>query len=383
MTAIDWTVAQRVGDIVAGSSSHGEPLAESVQPMVLDFAERVSEYTGLNASETLPVLEMVDRSEWIAANLRSTRPVMELMSSRLDTHLSRDSRSVRWGQSMGASLMRARRGPDLSAMRWGHGLTLAKRSVLPLLTGAEIGGFLGVLSHRVAGQYDVALLDPSAPPRLILVAPNLTQMADAMKVDRKQFVSWVAIHELTHAIQFSGVHWLREYMARSLTNLVEGLAEGILKRSARLGLGNLQVAAERLRERDFLRLMLGEELWPLFDRMQATMTLIEGHAEHVMDAVGTDILSSLPTMRHAMNERRETTGLTWRVFLRAMGFKMKMNQYANGRKFCDAVVKERGPQALTDAWSDPATLPTSTEIKSPGLWLARIYGQGIEAPQVQ
>jgi coenzyme F420 biosynthesis associated uncharacterized protein len=330
---------------------------------------------------------MVDRSEWIAANLRSTRPVMELMSLRLDTQLkdpkSRDSRSIRWGQNLGASLMRTRRGPDPSTVRWGQGLTLAKHSVLPLLTGAEIGGFLGVLSHRVAGQYDVALLDPSVPPRLILVAPNLTQMADAMNVDRKEFVSWVTIHELTHAIQFSGVHWLREHMARSLTDLVEGVAEGIFKRSARLGLGNLWAAAGRLRERDFFRLMLGEELWPLFDRMQATMTLIEGHAEHVMDAVGADILSSLPTMRQAMNDRRETSGLTWRVFLRAMGFKMKMNQYANGRKFCDAVVKERGPQALTRAWSDPATLPTSTEIKSPGLWLARIYGQGIEAPQVR
>lgn len=379
MIAIDWTVAQRVGDLVAGSPSPADTLAESVQPMVQDFAQRVSEYTGLDVSESLPALEMVDRSEWIAANLNSsTRPVMELMSRRLGTEGSakdRDSRSVRWGQSLGASLMRGRVEVDPTG-RWSHGLALAKRSVLPLVTGAEIGGLLGTLSRRVAGQYDVALLDPSAPPRLILVAPNLVQMAEALNIDRKELVSWVTIHELTHAIQFSGVRWLREHMARSLTDLIEGMAQGVLERSARFGFTSLQAATGRLRERDFFRLMLGEELWPVVDRIQATMTLIEGHAEHVMDAVGEDILPSLPNMRKAMDERRTTSGLTWRLFMRAIGLRMKMNQYANGRKFCDAVVKERGPQALTRAWSDPATLPTSSEIKSPKLWLARIYGPG-------
>jgi putative hydrolase len=378
MIAIDWTVAQRVGDLVAGSPGPGDALAESVQPMVQDFTQRVSEYTGLNVSEALPALEMVDRSEWIMANLNSsTRPVMELMSRHLGTEAGqkdRDSRSVRWGQNLGASLMRRRSDLDPSIVRWGQSLTLAKRSVLPLVTGAEVGGLLGALSRRVAGQYDVALLDPLAPPRLILVAPNLVQMAEALNVDKNELVSWVTIHELTHAIQFSGVRWLREHMAQSLTDLIEGMAEGILERSARFGFANLRAAAGRFRERDFFRLMLGEELWPVVDRIQATMTLIEGHAEHVMDAVGEDILPSLPTMRKAMDERRETSGLTWRLFIRAIGLRMKMNQYANGRKFCDAVVKECGPQALTHAWSDPATLPTSAEIKSPGLWLARVYG---------
>lgn len=379
MIAIDWTVAQRVGDLVAGSPGPGDALTESIQPMVQDFTQRVSEYTGLDISEALPALEMVDRSEWIAANLNSTRPVMELMSRRLGTEASskdRDLRSVQWGQSLGASLMRGRGEVDPLARRWSQGLALATRSVLPLVTGAEIGGLLGALSRRVAGQYDVALLDPSAPARLILVAPNLVQMAETLKVNKKELISWVTIHELTHAIQFSGVRWLREHMARSLTDLIEGMAEGVLERSSRFGFANLQAAAGRLRERDFFRLMLGEELWPVVDRIQATMTLIEGHAEHVMDAVGADILPSLPTMRKAMDERRETSGLTWRLFIRATGLRMKMNQYANGRRFCDAVVNERGPQALTRAWSDPATLPTSAEIKSPELWLARIYGQG-------
>ena len=387
MIAIDWAMAQRVGDIVAGSTPRDDLSAESLQPLAVDFAQRVSAYTGLESSEALPAVEMVDRSEWIATNLRTTRPIMELMNSQLEIQLksqkSRDSRSVRWGQSLGASLTRAQRGLGSQTSAWNWGLALATRSVAPLMTGAQIGGVLGTLSRRVAGQYDVALLDSSAPPRLILVAPNLVGMAKALKVDRKELVSWVTIHELTHAIQFSGVSWLHEHMEKSLKAFIEGMTDSIAAQTARLGFSNLQAMAGRLRERDFLRLMLGEELWPVVDRIQATMTMIEGHAEHVMDAVGAEVLSSLPNMRKAMDERRETPSIGWRVFSRMLGFEAKMAQYIKGREFCDAVVKERGPDALARAWRDPTTLPTSTEIAAPDLWLTRIYGQGSEVqPQL-
>jgi putative hydrolase len=110
------------------------------------------------------------------------------------------------------------------------------------------------------------------------------------------------------------------------------------------------------------------------ERMQAAMSLIEGHAEHVMDEVGADVLPSLPRLRAALNHRRENRGLPWRVLERLLGLELKMKQYETGRRFCDAVVADGGPQALALAWRSPQELPTPAELEQPALWIARIPG---------
>ncbi len=133
---------------------------------------------------------------------------------------------------------------------------------------------------------------------------------------------------------------------------------------------------ERARRGELLRLTLGDERWQLVERMQATMSLVEGHAEHTMDAVGAEVLPSLPRLRTAMNRRREAHrrsagGLPWRVLERLLGLELKLKQYEVGKRFCDAVVQAEGPRALTRAWSGPEMLPSMAELEAPGLWLAR------------
>jgi putative hydrolase len=120
-----------------------------------------------------------------------------------------------------------------------------------------------------------------------------------------------------------------------------------------------------------LRLTLGEDRWQLVERMQAVMSLIEGHAEHTMDAVGAEVLPSLPALRAAMNRRRRDRGLAWRVLERLLGLELKLRQYEIGRRFCDAVVKDGGPVALARAWSGPEALPSAAELQAPATWLAR------------
>jgi putative hydrolase len=101
------------------------------------------------------------------------------------------------------------------------------------------------------------------------------------------------------------------------------------------------------------------------------MSLIEGHAEHTMDAVGAEVLPSLPALRRAMNRRRESRGLPWRVLEKLLGLEMKLRQYEVGRRFCDAVVAQGGPQALARVWTGPEQLPSTQELQEPALWLAR------------
>jgi putative hydrolase len=133
----------------------------------------------------------------------------------------------------------------------------------------------------------------------------------------------------------------------------------------------LRELLERARRGELLRLALGEQRWQLVERMQAAMSLIEGHAEHTMDAVGAEVLPSLPRLRAAMTRRRESRGLPWRVLERLLGLELKLRQYEVGRRFCDAVVREGGPQALTRAWSGPDALPSTAELRAPEQWLSR------------
>ncbi len=352
MDLIDWTTAQRVGEFLAGSPPRGGIEAQSLQPLAQDFAERVSRYTGLELPASLPPLETVDRRVWIAANLSTMRPLMERMTRRLEEGSSKSAKR--------------RQG-------WALGLPEAARVASGLALGAQVGALTGMLSQRVLGQYDLALLDASVTPRLLLVAPNLAQAAKSLRVDEGELVSWVTIHEVTHAIQFSGAPWLREHLASLLEGLLDGLQTNVsIAQLLRLpDPSNVRELLERLRHGELLRLTLGEERWQLVERMQATMSLVEGHAEHVMDAVGIDLLPSLPRLRTAMTQRREARGLPWRVLERLLGLELKLRQYEGGRRFCDAVVAAGGPPALARAWSGPEMLPTTAELQAPELWIAR------------
>jgi uncharacterized protein (DUF2342 family) len=391
---IDWGTAQRVGELLAGSPPFGGVRSASVEPLVREFAGKVGDYSGLRSATELPTLELVDRAGWIAANLKSMRPLLAPITEPIA----------------------GGKGPFAGPLR----------SVSGLLMGVQVGALTGVLSQRVLGQYDLALLDESVTPRLLLLAPNLAQAARNMGLDRDELVLWVSIHEITHAVQFAGAPWLREYLGGMLKELIEGLHVTISGRpSDEDGAGNgaagddaagaasttangdsgqrngwmpsipslggwaanlpdaaeLREMVERARRGELLRLTLGEDRWQLVERMQAAMSLIEGHAEHTMDAIGADVLPSLPRLRAAMSHRREHRGLPWRVLERLLGLELKMRQYELGKRFCDAVVDAGGPQALALAWTGPDALPTPAELEQPSLWIARVPGAVAGGPE--
>ncbi len=357
MDAIDWGAAQRVGELIAGSPPYGGVRATLVQPLAYDFARRVSAYSGLESTDELPVLEAIDRPTWIEANLKSMRPLLGALTERV-------------GEGTGLLA-----GPI--------------RSMSGLLLGTQVGALTGMLSQRVLGQYDLALLDAQVPPRLLLLAPNLALAARQLAVDRDELVLWVSIHEITHAVQFSGAPWLRAHLAGMLTELIDGLGVSLdgggsadsTPDESHDGGGRwpklpdqaeLRDLVDRARRGELLRLTLGDDRWQLVERMQAVMSLIEGHAEHTMDVIGADVLPSLPRLRAAMTRRRSTRGLPWRVLERLLGLELKLRQYEVGRRFCDAVVTGGGREALALAWSGPEALPSTAELAAPEQWLARM-----------
>ncbi len=348
---IDWALAAQLADFVSslprpgGGDAHrdasSEPLATLLRDAAGDSERLVSGYTGLSPSAPLPASEAIERPEWIRANLRGMRGLLDPVTDRV-----------------GAGLGPAR---------------VPLTAVAGLLLTAEVGVIVGFLAQRVLGQYDVVLLDPDAKPRLLFVEPNLDDAVRALDADREELVRWVALHEVTHALQFAGVPWLRDHLAGLIRELTDSLTVSIdASRLRRLpSRDDLRGLVDAVREGNLVSFVAGGEQKRLIDRIQATMALIEGHAEHVMDAVGADVLPSLPRLRAAMDRRRESQGTIARLVARLIGLDLKLRQYVVGKRFCDAVVERAGVEALHRAFASPAMLPTLEELDEPQTWLAR------------
>ncbi len=340
---IDWAIAQRVAGLLSGTPAEAS-LPSDLAARATDGASRVSEYTGLLPGATLPAPEAIDRAQWITANHDSMRPLLESVEDRLGDGL----------------------GPLSGPLRSLSGVVMA----------VQVGVLTGLLSQRVLGQYDLVLLDAEAPTRLLLVAPNLAEAAARLHVDEDALVTWVTIHEVTHAVQFTSVPWLREHLAGLVGELLDGLQVGVSASSLlRLpSVDDLRALVETVRRGDLLQVVLGPERQRVVAQIQATMSLIEGHAEHVMDAVGAQILGDeLGELRRALDERRATRSPAWRILERLLGLELKMRQYEDGRRFCDAVVAEGGMTALNRAWSAPEALPSAEELHEPERWMARTH----------
>jgi len=340
---IDWIVAERIAWFVAGTGE-AKPPAVDLAPIAEDSERRVTAYTGLTPVKTLPPPEGIGRREWVTSNISSMRKLLEPVLDRAGTGL----------------------GPLKPAVQIGFGFALS----------AEVGVVVGYLGQHVLGQYELVLLEEvpeEDPPRLLFVLPNLGAAVDAFGANETEFMTWVTLHEVTHAVQFSGVPWLRGYLAGLVREMLK-TAELRLDRERKFRLPSreqLSRVGRALWHGDLIGIVASPDERELIDRVQAVMAVIEGHAEHVMDAVAPDLLPSLPKLRAAIDRRRKSQSGLSRIVAKLLGLEMKLRQYEQGKQFCDAIVEAEGPTALHRVFSAPEALPTLEEIEHPAQWLAR------------
>src|SRR3954447_22006984 len=340
---VDWPFASRLAGTIAGAPPY-RPLGDDLVELADDSLERVRAYTGLVPETPLPGPEAVPRQAWIEANFAGVRQLIEPLSGKLREGL--DGLGPLAGPAQVAS---------------------------SYVLAGEVGVLFGFLSHRVLGQYELALLDPTTPPRLLFVAPNIDAAIGRFDVDRRQFVQWVALHEVTHGLQFAAVPWLRGYLAAQLRELLAGLEVSVdLRGALKLPDGaDLRRAIDTLRDGDLLSVVTTPEQRVIIDRIQAAMAVIEGYAEHVMDAAGREALPSLDQLREALERRRRQASPLAKLFQRLLGLDLKMRQYELGKRFCDAVVEAEGIEALNRVWRGSEALPTLTELEDAPRWLER------------
>jgi len=345
---IDWIVAERIAAFVAGTGDAQEPDADLPQ-LAAEAEKRVVAYTGLTPARPIPPPEGISRREWVASNIASMRLLLDPVLERANTGL----------------------GPLSPAIQIAVGFVLS----------TEVGVVVGYLGQRVLGQYELVLLDEAVedrPPRLLFVLPNLGQAVDAFGADENEFMTWVTLHEVTHAVQFAGVPWLHPHVAGLVRDLLKQAEVRIdTPRKVRLPSGDeIKRILGALRQGDLISIVTSKAERDTLDRVQAVMAVIEGHAEHVMDAVAPDLLPSLPELRAAIDRRRKSQSGLNRLVARLLGLEMKLKQYERGKIFCDAIVDAAGPEALSHVFSSPEALPTLAEIDDPRAWLQRTGWEG-------
>ena len=347
---VDWDLAVRIGSRIAGDGPTvtRDEADEAVAELRAD-ADRstglVREFTGLAAAEPTaerpgaPVL-VVDRAGWVQANADAFATILGPIVDKI------------------------------SEKKPPSGLTAAVGSKV---TGAEVGGLLGFLGGKILGQFD-PFHDPSG--RLLLVAPNIVHVEREIEADPTDFRLWVCLHEETHRVQFTAVPWMRDHLFAEISKLGETMEpSGLLDDGlARIldALKGARGAAGSEGGASLLDAISTPEQKELIDRMTGVMSLLEGHADVVMDGVGPTVIPSVEKIRGKFNERRKGVGVLDKVLRRLLGLDMKMAQYRDGAAFVRAVVAQAGMEQFNAVWESAENLPSKVEIKDPKAWMTRV-----------
>lgn len=356
---IDWKVAVQTGTrLVRPGPQVSQSEAREVVAELRDLSRlaqgHVRRFTGMNAEADPAPATIVDRPGWISANVDGFRVVLEPLMDQLS------------------------RRRTVGAFSGGAG-GMVMQAVGARVTGMQVGALLAYMAARVLGQYELFLPpDPSgrAPTgRLTLVAPNIVHVEQELKVDSRDFRLWVCLHEETHRAQFTGVPWLRTYVQEQMTAflLASDLDPGAMLDRLRESVDAV-IDAARGGDSSLIDAIQSPEQREILDRLTAVMTLVEGHGDYVMDAVGPEVVPSVAEIRSRFQGRREGGGRVDKTIRRLLGIDLKMKQYAEGSRFVRRVVAEAGMEGFNKVWSSPATLPTHDEIKEPAAWISRVVG---------
>ncbi len=250
-------------------------------------------------------------------------------------------------------------------------VTLANRWI----TTRQLGLLLGFMGQRVLGQYDLALLTAETTPgRLLFVEENIRQTASTLGVPIGPFRTWIALHETTHAFEFEAHPWLRPYLAERLERQLSLFSHGAstMGRDAARALGSALRGDGRRDDQHWLERLMTDEQRGLFRETQAVMSLLEGFGDHVMDAVGKELVPGVDRISARFHGRRQQRTTFERAMLRITGMDLKMEQYRKGEAFVAGIERLGGAVALRRLWDGPESLPTSAEIDDPAAWVRRM-----------
>ena len=344
---VAWDLAEKVAVRVAGR----EPFAESyhyasLQPdfdeLTAEAEDLVADATGLRSLAGPARARVVDRAGWVRANIASFRRLLRPVTDRLGPRMS---------------------GPIAPVGR--------------AVAGAEVGTMLGWMSTRVLGQYDLLLVESEAPEQqdiVYYVGPNVLSLEKRFAFPPREFRLWLALHEVTHRAQFTGIPWMREHFL----SLVEGSLAAVdpdpkrFLAALRRAVDEARAGRNPLDEGGLVALLASPEQQALLQQVQGLMSLLEGHGDVTMDRAGAARIPSAERFQRVLRQRRSAIGPLARQLQKLVGIEAKLKQYEQGEAFIARVEAIGGPALLDRAWERPDNLPSLAEIRDPDPWVARV-----------
>jgi len=344
---VDWEFAKATGRrlVSAGprvTPSEAAAIVGELREAAAAAREPIASTSRLHSPADAPPVLVVDRPGWMDLNIESMASLVAPVIEKVTAGVSRTQ-------------------PN------------AVTAIGGKVTGAETGAVMSFLASKVLGQYDLA---PQGVPRLMLVAPNIVQTERELKVDTRDFRLWVAMHEETHRLQFTANPWLRDHMIARTRELTVDIAPTPNELA-----GRVQEIARRLPEafqpgsQGLAEVLLTPEQRAKVEQITAVMSLLEGHADVMMDEVGPQVIPSVSQIRERFTQRRQGVSGVDLILRRVLGLEAKMRQYSDGAGFVRAVIEQTSLDDFNAVWSSPETLPTPAEIGDPQAWVRRVHGR--------
>lgn len=347
-SSVDWSVAERIAIRASGTepfarSYHYDSLAPDFTRLTAVAEQLVERETGLRSAAGPARSRVTDRAGWIRANISSFRRLLSPLIEKFDDRL--------------ASSVTA--------------------PITARLAGAELGMVLGWMSGRVLGQYDLLVVeeqDPHEQDIVYYVGPNVLAIEKRFAFPPEQFRLWLALHEVTHRAQFTGVPWLREHFI-DLVHQTVGAVDpdpGRLFENFSRAAASWRSGTNPLAEGGLATLIAGPEQRAILDQVSGMMSLLEGHGDVTMDRAGLGLVPSAARFGEVLRERRASARGISKLLQQLIGLEAKLDQYARGEAFIAAVEREGGPGLLARAWESAANLPSVLEIREPHRWIERM-----------
>ena len=348
---IDWDFAVTMGARLAGmgpvvSRAEADEVVAELRDGAHSSTPLVRDYTGLVAEAGSAEVVVVDRHGWIQANADGFSQIVSPIIDKLEE-------------------------------RKGAPSGLAK-AIGSKVTGLEVGSLFGFLAGKVLGQFDpfYAPAGSNDVGRLLLVAPNIVHTERELGVKPRDFRLWVCLHEETHRVQFTAVPWMRDHIHGEIMRIVDTVETDPAKVAELLG-ESVKKLGDIVRGKDdtsLIELFSSPAQLEVIDRITGVMSLLEGHADVVMDGIGPEVIPTVGEIRTRFNRRRKGTGPLDRFLRKMLGLDAKMAQYRNGASFVRGVIDEVGMEGFNKVWVEPANLPSRAEIGDPAAWVRRVHG---------
>ncbi len=346
--AVDWSFAEWVAVRAAGrepfaESYHYDSLRPDFDRLTARAEDLVAAETGLRSLAGPARARVTDRAGWIRANISSFQRLLRPLLEKFDDRIT---------NSLAAPLTTR-------------------------LAGAELGMVLGWMSTRVLGQYDLLVIEEENPHEqdvVYYVGPNVLALEKQYAFPPEEFRLWLALHEVTHRAQFTGVPWLREHfigLVHETLGAVDPDPKRLLDAVNRLG-DAIRQGRNPLADGGIVNIFASPEQRSVLDRVSGLMSLLEGHGDVTMDRAGEGLVPSADRFGRVLRQRRESAkGLT-RLVQQLIGLEAKLSQYAQGEAFIAEVERAGGPHLLARAWEQADNLPSLVEIREPHRWIERM-----------